>query len=146
MRTGERSVRIVGVMFVVLAAVGLFGWSVTRGAAQAEEAAPDQAGLYQAGLYQAVAPDCVLNTATGKLTTANGQVLEAGIDPGGTKLGKYSAAGYATAVTRAIGLDLINQPFARTDSVKAYLIVDTETGKVVKQRVYYRQPLDSNEF
>jgi hypothetical protein len=125
------------VVAVLVAMMGLLGWSVS--AQESEPVAPT-------GQFQAVAPDLVLDTCTGKLKTAGGQVLEAGVDPSGTTIGKYSAAGYATAVTRTVSLNMLSQPVAQTDSVKGYIIVNTETGAIVKQRVYYRQPLQGNEF
>ena len=112
-------------------------WGVNRGAAEDEEAV---------GRYQVGAPDLILDTATGRLVTASGQVLEPPIDAQGTQAGRYSVAGYVTAVTRAVGLDVINQPIARTDLVKGYAIADTETGKIVKQKVYHSQPIRAGEL
>lgn len=98
------------------------------------------------GLYQAAAPDLVLDTATGKLVDSKGQVLEQPVDQAGTEAGRYSAAGYVSAVTRSVGLGVINQPIARSELVKGYIIVDTQTGQVVRQQVYYRQPLQPSDL
>jgi hypothetical protein len=98
------------------------------------------------GRYQAVAPDLVLDTATGKLARTNGQVLEPPADPSAQEVGRYSAAGYVTAVTRSVGLDIINRPTMQVDVVKGYLLVDTKTGRVVKQRVYYSQPIQPGDL
>ncbi len=98
------------------------------------------------GRYQAVAPDLVLDTSTGKLTGAGGQVLEPPMAGGDEEVGRFSAAGYVTAVTRSVGLDVMNVPVARTDLVKGYVIVDTKTGRVVKKRVYESRPLRAGDL
>ncbi len=98
------------------------------------------------GRYQAVAPDLVLDTTTGKLADGNGQVLEPPIDAGSTDVGRFSAAGYVTAVTRGVGLDMMQVPTARTDLVKGYVIVDTKTGRVAKSRVYESRPLQPGDL
>jgi hypothetical protein len=123
---------------ILCVSVALVGWGVGRGVAE-EEAA-------KVGLYQAAAPDLVLDTATGKLVDSRGQVLEQAVDQAGTQAGRYSAAGYVAAVTRSVGLDVINQPIANSQLVKGYVIVDTQTGQVVKQRVYYRQALQPTDL
>lgn len=140
MKRGDQTIKVLAAL-VLCASVALVGWGVDKGMAQDEEAAEAAVGL-----YQAVAPDLVLDTATGKLVDAKGQVLAQAVDQAGTQAGRYSAAGYVTAVTRSVGLDVINQPIARSELMKGYIIVDTQTGQVVSQRVYYRQPLQSTDL
>ncbi len=135
MHLGDRTLKVIAVV-ILCASVGLIGWGVGKGVAEEEPV----------GQYQAAAPDLVLDTATGKLINSTGQVLEQAIDPSGTTLGKYSAAGYATAVTRNVGLSVINQPIAYTETVKGYAIVDTQSGRVVKHRIYYQQTLKADDF
>jgi len=133
------------------AVVALVGWGVTGGSAQGM--APDTglsgstaAAELVVGRYQAAAPDLVLDTATGRLAAGNGQMLEPPIDAGSTEAGRFSAAGYVTAVTRGVGIDVMQQPAARTDLVKGYVIVDTKTGRVAKSRVYESRPLQPGDL
>jgi len=134
---GERTVKLIAAVVVLCVTVALLSWGVGSGAEE-EQVASNQ--------YQAVAPDLVLDTATGKLANSRGQVLEQAIDPSGTAAGRYSAAGYVTAVTRAVGLSVINQPVVYPELVKGYVIVDAQTGQVVKQRNYYRQALQPTDL
>jgi hypothetical protein len=83
---------------------------------------------------------------TGKLTTTRGKVLEPPIDAAGTELGRYSLDAYVTAVTRNVGLSVIQQPVAYTDLVKAYVIADTRTGRIARQKTYYSQPLQPSDL
>ena len=136
-----RRLRVALALAFLGAALVLVGWQVTRSVAQdiTSEAGPyGSAALAEqvVGRYQAAAPNLVLDTATGKLADGAGQVLESAIDASSKEVGRFSAAGYVTAVTRSVGLDLMNVPVARTDLVKGYVIVDTKTGQVVKSRVY----------
>jgi len=98
------------------------------------------------GRYQAAAPDLVLDTATGRLVSAKGGALEAPVDPTGKEVGRYSVAGYVTAVTRSVGLDVISRPVASVDLVKGYVVLDTKTGRVLRQRVYYSQPIQQGDL
>jgi hypothetical protein len=91
-------------------------------------------------------PDLVLDTATGRLVNSKGQVLEQAVDPSGTEVGRYSVDGYVTAVTWSVGLDVINQPVASTSLVKGYVLGDTQTGRVLKERIYYSQPLQRGDL
>lgn len=123
----------------------LVGWLIVGGFAQ--DISPNTGGDEQpVGRYQAVAPDLVLDTSTGKLTTSAGQMLEAPIEAAGKEVGRFSAAGYVTAVTRSVGLDVMNTPVARTDLVKGYVIVDTKSGRVVRKRIYESRPLRANDL
>jgi hypothetical protein len=139
-KRGERTIKMLAAALILCTSVALVGWGVGKGVAEEEQATAT------VGLYQAAAPDLVLDTATGKLVDSQGQVLEQPVDQAGTEAGRYSAAGYVSAVTRSVGLDVINQPIARSELVKGYIIVDTQTGQVVRQRVYYRQPLQPTDL
>jgi hypothetical protein len=131
---GEQGFRMAAAVVALCAVVGFLAWGVTRGAAQEQEQDP-------VGRYQVAVPDLVLDTTTGRLVDGKGQVLEQAIDPSGEEIGRYSVDGYVTAVTRSVGLDVINQPVAVSSLVKGYVVADTQTGRVVKQRIYYSQPL-----
>ena len=136
---GEQGFRMAAAVVALCAAVGFLAWGVTRGAAQEQEQEP-------VGRYQVAVPDLVLDTTTGRLVDGRGQVLEQAIDPSGKEVGRYSVDGYVTAVTRSVGLDVINQPVAMSSLVKGYVVADTQTGRVVKQRVYYSQPLQRGDL
>jgi len=153
---GERAIGF-GIAVIVLCVVAVaIGWSVVRGEAQDQQAGPllpppaDLAARTGSdegvGRYQFGAPDLILDTATGKLTNGSGQVLESPIDASGKDAGRYSVAGYVTAVTRTLGLDVLNQPTVQADLVKGYVIGDTKTGRIVKQRVYHSGPLQPGEL
>lgn len=131
MHYGERALR--GVLVITLiCAVGLaLVWAGGRGSAE------DQ----PVGRYQVAVPDLVLDTMTGKLTGNGGRMLESPINPAGDEVGRYSVDGYVTAVTRKVGLDVINQPVAYPQLVKAYVVVDTKTGQILRQKTYYSKPL-----
>lgn len=131
---GEQGFRMAAAVVALCAVVGFLAWGVTRGAAQEQEQDP-------VGRYQVAVPDLVLDTTTGRLVDGKGQVLEQAIDPSGKEVGRYSVDGYVTAVTRSVGLDVINQPVAVSSLVKGYVVADTQTGRVLKQRIYYSQPL-----
>ena len=133
----EQAFRAAVAIVVICAAVGLFGWGLGRGEAEEEALL---------GRYQVAVPDLVLDTATGRLANSQGQVLEQAINASGTEVGRYSVDGYVTAVTRAVGLDVMNQPVAMTSLVKGYAIADTQTGHVVKQRIYYSRPLQQSDL
>jgi len=138
---GEHTFGMVVAVVALCAALGIIGWGVTRGAAQvaAEEEEP-------VGRYQVAVPDLILDTATGRLTGDGGKVLETPVDPSGEAVGRYSVDGYVTAVTRRVGLDVINQPVAYPELVKGYVVADTKTGRIIKTRVYYAQPLTRNDL
>jgi hypothetical protein len=136
-RRGERRVGLIVAIFLLgIIAVGL-GWSVVRGEAEDEQVV---------GKYQFAPPNLILDTATGKLTAKGGDTLESPIDAGGKDVGRYNVAGYVTAVTRTVGLDMLNQPAFTQDLVKGYVIGDTKTGPIVKERVYYSAPLGRGEL
>ena len=140
MHRGERAWKAILAVAVICAAAAFIGWGVSRGAAQeAEEKEP-------VGRYQVAVPDLILDTATGRLVNGSGQVLEQAIDPSGTDVGHYSVDGYVTAVTRYVGLDVMNQPVAQVDLVKGYVLADTKTGRIIKQRMYYSQPLRKSDL
>jgi hypothetical protein len=134
---GEQGFRMAAAVVALCAAVGFLAWGVSRGAEQEEE---------PVGRYQVAVPDLVLDTTTGRLVDGRGQVLEQAIDPSGKEVGRYSVDGYVTAVTRSVGLDVINQPVAVSSLVKGYVVADTQTGRVVKQRIYYSQPLQRGDL
>ena len=134
---GEQGFRMSAAVVALCAAVGLLAWGVSRGAEQEEE---------PVGRYQVAVPDLVLDTTTGRLVDGRGQVLEQAIDPSGKEIGRYSVDGYVTAVTRSVGLDVIGQPVAVSSLVKGYVVADTQTGRVLKQRIYYSQPLQRGDL
>jgi len=136
---GEQGFRMAAAVVALCAVVGFLAWGVTRGAAQEEEQDP-------VGRYQVAVPDLVLDTTTGRLVDGKGQVLEQAIDPSGKEVGRYSVDGYVTAVTRSVGLDVINQPVAMSSLVKGYVVADTQTGRVLKQRIYSSQPLQRGDL
>jgi len=133
---GERNLGIAVAVMAVCAAIAFLGWGVTGGAAQEEQAV---------GRYEVAVPDLVLDTATGKLTS-KGQVLEQAIDPSGQEIGRYSVDGFITAVTRRVGLNVLEQPVVWPELVKGYVIVDTKTGQIVKQRTYYSRALQEGDL
>ncbi len=134
---GEQGFRMAAAVVALCAAVGFLAWGVSRGAAQEEE---------PVGRYQVAVPDLVLDTATGRLVDGRGQVLEQAVDPSGKEIGRYSVDGYVTAVTRSVGLDVIGQPVAVSSLVKGYVVADTQTGRVLKQRIYSSQPLQQGDL
>ena len=136
MQRGERNLGIAVAVMAVCAAIAFLGWGVTGGAAQEEQAV---------GRYEVAVPDLVLDTATGKLTS-KGQVLEQAIDPSGQEIGRYSVDGFITAVTRRVGLNVLEQPVVWPELVKGYVIVDTKTGQIVKQRNYYSRALQEGDL
>jgi hypothetical protein len=136
---GERAVKVFGAIALICAAAVLLGWGITRGAAQQEEEEP-------AGRFQVAVPDLVLDTATGRLTNSKGQVLEQPVNPTGEQIGRYSVDGFVTAVTRTVGLNVINQPVVWPQLVKGYVVLDTQTGQVVRQKTYYRQALQESDL
>ena len=136
MHRGERAFKVIGGVMIICAAMAFLGWGLSRGAAQQEEV----------GRYQVAVPDLILDTATGKLVSSTGQVLEQPIDPSGEEIGRYSVDGYVTAVTRRAGLDVINQPVVWPELIKGYVLLDTQTGQVIKQKIYYRQALQKNDL
>ena len=117
--------------------LAVVGWSVGAGDAEAPQ---------EVGRYQAAAPDLVLDTMTGRLTDSKGIVLEPVIDASEKQIGRYSGSGYVAVITRFVGLNIVNQPYAQQELVKGYSIVDTKTGQVVKQKVYASQPIVGNEL
>jgi len=138
MRKGKRAVGLMVAAALLVAAVGVsMALGVARGAAEEEQ---------MVGRYQAAAPDLVLDTATGKLTTSAGQMLEGPVDPSATEVGRYSVASYMTVVTRMVALSAINVPIVYNELVKGYAVVDTKTGRIIKQRIYYSAPLQPGEI
>ncbi len=113
------------------------GLTMARGAAGEEQ---------PVGRFQMAVPDLILDTATGKLVTAGGQTLQPPVDPSGKDVGRYSVDGYVTAVTRYVGLDVLNQPTMGVDVVKGYVLGDTKTGRILKQAIYYSQPIQPGEL
>lgn len=137
MRKREKAVGlVVSILLVGIVAVAI-GWSGGRTEAQDEQVI---------GRFQFAAPDLILDTATGRLTTGGGAILEPPIDASGKDVGRYSAAGYVTAVPRTVGLDVLGQPTMSADIVKGYVVGDTKTGRILKQRVYYTQPIGPGDF
>jgi hypothetical protein len=122
---------------VLCVAAGFVVWGVARGQELAEE---------PVGRYQVAVPDLILDTTTGKLTAARGRVLEQPVDPSGTEIGRYSVDAYVTAVTREVGLNIMEVPVAYPVLVKGYAIADTKTGRVVRQNTYYRKPLQPSDL
>ncbi len=136
MHRGECRQSIAVVAIAVCVGIGLLVWGVTRGTAQEEQTV---------GRYEVAVPDLVLDTATGKLTS-NGQVLEQPIDPSNTEVGRYSVDGFVTALTRRVGLDVINQPVVWPEMVKGYVIIDTKTGQILRQRTYYSRNFQEGDL
>lgn len=139
MHGGERAIKVFGAVVLICAAAMLLGWGITRGAAQQDEQDP-------VGRFQVAVPDLVLDTATGRLANSRGQVLEQPLDPTGEEIGRYSVDGYVTAVTREVGLNVINQPVVWPQLVKGYVVLDTQTGQIVRQKVYYKQPIQASDL
>jgi len=135
---GERRKTVLGGVLIMCAAMAFLAWGISRSAAQQQEEV--------VGHYQVAVPDLVLDTMTGKLTNSRGQVLEQPIDPSGAEVGRYSVDGFVTAVTSKVGLSVINEPVVWPQLVKGYVVLDTQTGRIVKQRVYYRQPLQAGDL
>lgn len=135
--TGDKGLRLAVTVLLICGAVAATGLVVSRVSAQEEPSV---------GRYQFAAPDLVLDTATGKLIGDGTRVLRAPLDPSGTEVGRYSVDGYVTAVTRWVGLDVINQPIQRVDLVKGYVLGDTQTGRIVEHRVYYSRPLQPGDL
>jgi len=133
---GERAMKVIGVVLIICAAMAFLGWGLSRCAAQQDEV----------GRYQVAVPDLVLDTATGRLVNSTGQVLEQPINATGEEIGRYSVDGYVTAVTRRAGLDVINQPVVWPELIKGYVLLDTQTGQIVKEKIYYRQALQQNDL
>jgi len=133
---GDRTIKVLAITILTGAIALFFTWGVNRGVAQETEI----------GRYQAAVPDLVLDTCTGRLATSQGQVLEQPIDPTGEEVGRYSVDGFVTSVTRRAGLDVINQPVVWPELVKGYVVLDTQTGQVLKKRIYYRQALGPNDL
>ncbi len=136
MHRGERAMKVIGAVTIICAVTALLGWGLSRCSAQQEEV----------GRYQVAVPDLILDTATGKLVDSKGYVLEQPIDRTGDQVGRYSVDGYVTAVTRNVGLDVINQPVIWPEMIKGYAVLDTQTGQIVKQRIYYRQALQKGDL
>ncbi len=136
MLRGERTVRLIGLIVVLCAILAISSWGVSRSAAQQDEV----------GRYQVAVPNLVLDTATGRLSTSTGQVLEQPIDPTGDEVGRYSVDGFMTAVTRNAGLDVINQPVVWPQLVKGYVILDTQTGQILRESIYYRRALQKDDL
>jgi hypothetical protein len=134
---GQRAFGLAVAVLTLCAAVAFIGWDSARGQAPDEE---------PTGRYEAAVPDLILDTMTGKLTRRGGRVLEQPIDPAGTEVGRYSVDAYVTAVTRKVGLSIIEVPIAYTDLVKGYVIADTKTGQILRQKLYYAQPLQPDDL
>ena len=133
---GERAMKAAMVVVMACAVVAFMGWGVSRVSAQEEQVV---------GRYEMAVPDLILDTTTGRLTS-RGRVLENAIDPTGTEVGRYTVDAYVTAVTRHVGLNVLNQPVARTDLVKGYVVGDTKTGMIVRQQEYYSQPIQPGDL
>ncbi|NIM04811.1 MAG: hypothetical protein GTO55_02570 [Armatimonadetes bacterium] len=94
------------------------------------------------GSYFAVAPDLVINTATGEVKNGMGQVISPAIEPQGSLVGKYDAAGFMTTLTTAASMSALGRSDIQNRLIKGITVVDTTTGQiVVKRRIYYNQPL-----
>jgi len=128
--------KVIGVVLIICAAMAFLGWGLSRCAAQQDEV----------GRYQVAVPDLVLDTATGRLVNSTGQVLEQPLDATGEQIGRYSVDGYVTGVTRRAGLDVINQPVVWPELIKGYVLLDTQTGQIVRQKIYYRQALQKDDL
>ena len=136
--TERGKLRVLAAVALFCLVTGLVGWGVgVVGAAQEEQ---------PVGRYQVAVPDLMLDTATGRLVDSGGSVLEQAIDPAGKEPGRYSVDGYVTVVTRFVGLNVLNVPYAQQEMVKAYVIGDTKTGRVLRQRVYETQPVDTTSL
>ncbi len=98
------------------------------------------------GRYQVAVPDLMLDTATGRLVDGGGTVLEQAIDPAGKESGRYSVDGYVTVITRLVGLNVLGVPYSQQEMVKAYVIGDSKTGRVLRQRIYETQPVDTTSL
>lgn len=137
MLKGDKRIGLVLAFVLIATAAAAAALGLAGSAAEDEQAV---------GRYQVGAPDLILDTATGRLATVTGQLLEQALDPSGEEIGRYAVAGYMTTATRSVGLDVMNRPTLAIDLVKGYMLLDTKTGQVKKQRVYYSRPLQPGDL
>jgi len=149
---GERNLRLVFIVALVTVALAVAGWGLLRGSARAyaadagaASAAPAAQQGEPVGRYQVAVPDLVLDTSTGRLV-AGGQVLEPPIDPSGKEVGRYTVDGFVTSVTRSAGLNVMNVPTVAVDLVRGYVIADTRTGRILRQRTDYSGPMQPGDL
>jgi len=107
---------------------------------------PAPAGEPQVGRYQVAAPDLVCDTATGRVVDGRGQQISPAIQPAGQEVGRYQAAGYLVVVTRAATTDAIGRSLVNNELIKAYAVLDTTTGRIVRQGRYYSAPLTPQDL
>lgn len=94
------------------------------------------------GRFMAAAPDLTFDTATGEAKNSLGIIVQPAVEPGGTTVGKYSAAGYIVSVTTATSISALGRSDVFSRLVKGISVVDTTTGRlVVNQRVYFNEPV-----
>jgi hypothetical protein len=144
-----RGTRVVFAILLAAVVVAVAGWGLSRSSALAQVVGGGAAEEKQdqpVGRYQVAVPNLVLDTATGKLMGGNGQVLEPPLEPNGSEVGRYSVDAYVTSVTRSVSLNVIGVPAASVDLVKGYVIADTKTGRIVRQRVYHSAPLQAGDL
>jgi predicted anti-sigma-YlaC factor YlaD len=124
---------VLAAVALVCLATALVGWGVSVVGAQEDQ---------PVGRYQVAVPDLMLDTATGRLVDGRGSILEQAIDPSNKESGRYTVDGYVTVITRVVGLNIVGVPFVRQEMVKGYVIGDTKTGRVLRQRIYETQPVE----
>jgi len=99
------------------------------------------------GRYLAVAPDLVLDTASGEVKDGAGQVILSAIEPNGSLVGKYHAAGFVTALTTGVATSGLGRQDVFNHLVKGISLTDTTTGRLVVSRlIYYNQPLTPEDL
>jgi predicted anti-sigma-YlaC factor YlaD len=130
--TERGKLSVLAAVALVCLVTALVGWGVSVVGAQEDE---------PVGRYQVAVPDLMLDTATGRLVDGKGSVVEQAIDPSNKESGRYTVDGYVTVITRVVGLNIVGVPFVQQEMVKGYVIGDSKTGRVLRQRIYETQPV-----
>ena len=98
-------------------------------------------------LYRVAAPDLVINTATGAVKNSAGETIVPALMPAGETPGRFDAAGYATTLTKSVVTTALGQQAISKTLVKSVSVIDTTTGAfMVKDRIYYSQPLTAGDL
>ena len=131
-------------MLAIAVLAGLAGTILVGGRAFSETAADKVENI---GRYAAVAPNLVLDTATGGVKDGAGQVVVPPAEPNGSTLGKYDAAGFVTTLTTAATISGLGRSEVSNRLIKGVSVVDTTTGRLVVNRlIYYNQPLAAEDL